>query len=101
MSIRSLGDILNKAILNIAGEKYRNYTRILLQWKNIVGEKVAENSSPAHFNNGILKVAVKNSIWMQEMILYKYRIISSYKKKGIQIKDIIFYLDVSHKKWGT
>ena len=101
MAIKSLGDILYNTILNIAGEKYRNYTRILLQWNKIVGEKVAEKSSQANFNNGILKVAVKNSIWMQEMILYKYKIISSYKKKGIQIEDIIFYLDVSHKRWGT
>lgn len=101
MAIKALSDIIGNAILNIAGDKYRDYTRILMLWRRIVGKKVADNASPARLDNGVLKVAVKNSIWMQEMILYKYKIIATYKKHGLLIKDIIFFLDVSQNKWGA
>jgi len=100
MGFRSVGDFLSDSILNIAGSKLRDYTRIRLRWKEIVGASVAANASPKKFENGILKVGVKNSIWLQEMILYKYKIISNYKKSNLVIKDIIFFLNSGDNHGG-
>lgn len=93
MAFRETGSMLNILISRIAGEKLRDYSFILMGWKEIVGRQVSQKAKPRKYENGILKVSVQNNIWLQELILYKHKIRAQYKKKyGIEIKDIIFYL---------
>jgi hypothetical protein len=101
MAFKSVSDYLSEVILQIAGNKYRNYAQIRLRWQEIVGASVAANATPRNFDNGILKVSVKNNIWLQEMVLYKYKIISTYKKFDLPIKDIIFFLNSGRNHWGN
>lgn len=100
MAFKAVGKFLNDTLLQIAGEKYRDFTRCSVYWRNIVGNSTAENALPYKLENGILKVGVKNSIWLQELILYKFKIINAYRKRGIQIKDIIFFINSDNQSRG-
>jgi predicted nucleic acid-binding Zn ribbon protein len=94
MSFQSAGNFLNDLIYRLAGEKLRDYSTILLAWKNIVGKPVAGKAKPVKFENGVLSVAVTNSVWLQELILYKHKIRSKYRlRHNIEIRDIIFYIN--------
>jgi predicted nucleic acid-binding Zn ribbon protein len=94
MGFKSTSNFLNDLVISLAGEELRDYSIILIGWKNIVGRIVADKAKPVNINNGVLKVAVRNNIWLQELILYKHKIRSQYKKKhGLDLKDIIFYVN--------
>ncbi|MCF7918915.1 MAG: DUF721 domain-containing protein [Candidatus Cloacimonetes bacterium] len=101
MGWKAVGGFISEAVLHIAGQKLHDYTLVRLRWQEVVGATVARNASPRKLENGILKVGVKNSIWLQEMILYKYKIISSYKRYGLPIKDIIFFLNTTNNEQGN
>jgi len=93
MAFRATGDFLHELIIRIAGEDNRDYTTILMGWKKIVGKSVADKAKPVKFENDVLKVAVTNNIWLQEMILYKHKIRAKYRNKyGLDIQDIIFFV---------
>ncbi len=94
MSFHTAGHFLNDLIIRLAGEKFRDYSTILLGWKKIVGKTVADKAKPVKFEHGVLKVAVNNNVWLQELILYKHKIRSRYRKKyNLEIKDIIFFIN--------
>jgi len=94
MSFHTTGQFLNNLITRLAGERFKEYSIILLGWKNIVGKLVADKAKPVNFEHGILKVAVTNNVWLQELILYKHKIRSQYRKKhNLEIKDIIFFIN--------
>ena len=85
--------LLDDLILRIAGEKLRNYAAIRLKWESVVGKNTAANANPVFFDKGVLKVAVSNNIWLQELILYKHKIRARYKKLyDINIENIIFFI---------
>lgn len=93
MAFQSTGKLLESLIIRIAGEKLRDFSYILLGWKDIVGKIVADKAKPVKYENGILKVAVRNNIWLQELILYKYKIKAQFRKRyQLEIKDIIFFI---------
>ncbi|MCF7911768.1 MAG: DUF721 domain-containing protein [Candidatus Cloacimonetes bacterium] len=94
MSFHTTGHFLYDLIIRIAGEEHKDYATILIGWKEIVGKAVAEKAKPVKFENSILKVAVSNNIWMQELILYKHKIRAQYRKNfKIDIQDIIFFVN--------
>jgi predicted nucleic acid-binding Zn ribbon protein len=65
---------------------------VLQQWGKIVGEKIAENTHPARFENGCLFVESSNASWRNELTFLKQEIIKKINdftgKKVVQ--DIIF-----------
>ncbi len=71
--------------------KIKSY-EVLNLWDRVVGEYIAKNSCPEHITNGILYVKVKNSLWLQELVLLKNNLIESLNKgMGMEIvKDIHF-----------
>ena len=37
-------------------------------WNEVVGPDIAENASPVQIKDGILKVAVANALWLQDLL---------------------------------
>ncbi len=70
---------LKKAIdlfLKNAGlEKGVNQNKALLIWKDVVGNTIAENTSPEKVEHGILTVKADNPSWRQELIFKKHEIV--------------------------
>lgn len=70
------------------------YSTIFSFWNNIVGSKFANITKPYSIKAQKLYVSAKSPIVIQELTLYKNKIlakVNSYSKPlGIEIKDIIF-----------
>jgi len=61
-------------------------------WHEVVGENVANNTSPESIEHGILTVKTKNPVWRQELLFQKKEIIKKINKrlKKNTIKEIRF-----------
>jgi len=78
-------------VLTTEGFK-RPYSRICVNWDNIVGEKVARNASPSRLRNRILYVKVKNPSWANELSFLKPDIMKAIEEvtgPG-KVLDIVF-----------
>ncbi len=60
------------------------------QWEDIAGKNMSSISQPIAIRNGILLVAVKNSIALQELIYNRHQILESINKR----KNMPFVKDV-------
>ncbi len=95
----SVGNYCRDLVLKIAGEKYYFLALIALNWKNIVGELLAERSAPEKYEHHVLFVKVTNSTWMQELILIKPMILSRLNEnKNLQVNEIVFIMGSKHAK---
>jgi hypothetical protein len=68
------------------------YYKILKNWENIVGEKIAKVSMPAFINKTVLYVRVANSTWRMELDFFKKDLIGKINSilKGKFIDDVKF-----------
>lgn len=70
---------------------------IALNWRNIVGDLLAERSTPEKYEHHVLFVRVTNPTWMQELVLIKPKIIKRMNKLlDLQVNDIIFMTGSKH-----
>jgi hypothetical protein len=91
MSWISLGNACKDLVLKLAGEKYRFLALIALSWREIVGDILAERSTPEKYEHHVLFVRVSNPTWMQELVLIKPQIISRMNDLlKLQVNEIIF-----------
>jgi len=95
----TIGNLLNSdAFSQMMGKNKLNsvikYSTIFSFWNNIVGAKFANVTKPYTIKAQKLYVSAKSPIVIQELTLYKSKIlikVNSYSKPlGIEIKDIIF-----------
>ena len=66
--------------------------RVWKAWREVVGDKVAERAQPMRLKGGTLYVRVTSSSWMQELSLFKDRIVKGLNEslgKGV-VEDIVF-----------
>ena len=94
-----IGELLNKTAFgeSIKGQKFGQIIKqstIFSFWNNIVGAKFAKYTKPYAIKFQKLYVSAKSPVLVQELSLYKAKIIkniNSYSMPlGIEIKDIIF-----------
>ncbi len=97
MPFQTVGKFCRDFVLRLAGEKYRFLALIALNWRNIVGELLAERSTPEKYEHHTLFVKVNNPTWMQELVLIKPQIIERMNKLlETQVNDIIFMTGSKH-----
>lgn len=67
---------------------------LLMQWKTLVGEVLAEHAKPVRVKNGILYVEVDDPVWLSQIKYMKGGILSKVDReiKEGAIKDLRFYL---------
>ncbi len=61
-----------------------------LEWESIVGKRAYHNCKPGKISNETLWIAVKSSVWMQELSYQKEPIIEKINKtlQNMEIKDL-------------
>ena len=82
-----------KAFLKESGlDKGVKQNSALLIWDEVVGEKIAENTSAEKVEHGTLTIKVDNSSWRQELVFKKKEIIDKLNSRigKKTIKEIRF-----------
>jgi predicted nucleic acid-binding Zn ribbon protein len=93
MKLSRAGNAIQALVLRIAGADNQDLVAIAWSWRRIVGSLLADRTEIVKMENKILFIAVNNSVWMQELILQKYRIIGAIRRKtGVTLSDIIFFI---------
>ncbi len=67
-------------------------TRALISWEKYVGESAASQSQAVRLRAGTLTVKVLSPIWMQQLSLFKDRILKHYRRDfpNLKIRNIFF-----------
>jgi len=68
---RTAGSILDRVLEGHGVERNVREHRIVLDWKQIVGERISARTWPDGLRNGVLWVRVANSAWLQELSFLK------------------------------
>lgn len=68
--MKSSSDVLESILQNSKNGLSDQFMRwkVWRKWDEIVGPTISAQSAPVGYNNGILYIWVKNSVWMQEML---------------------------------
>lgn len=90
--MQKLKKIIGRFLEKNGLEKGVNQNKALLIWEEIVGNTIAENTSPEKVEHGILTVKTKNPSWRQELLFKKQEIIEKLNKNlgDNTIKEIKF-----------
>ncbi len=70
-----IGEILRGVIRDLGIGKKLSEQRAVLEWADVVGERVAEHSRARRVDGGRLFVEVDSSVWAQELTLMKRKIL--------------------------
>ena len=97
MSFKDFKSILGDLIQSRPGwKRHMNLAVIWESWDEIVGKDVSRNAFPEKVvETNVLVVRVPDSIWMQQLFLERYNIltrINSYLPHGSKLKEIRFRL---------
>lgn len=93
MALQSIADIGKTLALRLGGERYASFIRLYLDYKEVVGELLAQKSHPYRYKDDVLFVAVENNSWLQELVLKKQELIARYQAVSrIKPKDILFFI---------
>ena len=91
MFLNPLDRILKRVIEQPEWDKYREYTRIVECWQQVVNKQVFQNTRPLYIDRQTLYVAASSAVWAQELALQRYSIIKKLNARlNFTIKDIRF-----------
>ena len=86
-------DDIIKSVLNSAGllSKIKE-ADIMQKWSDIAGENIAQKAKPIKIHDKKLYLKVESSIWRNELIFHKEKLMEEIEKKAGNrlINDIIF-----------
>ncbi len=85
-------EILEDLTRSMGLKKRMDEERIILCWKDVVGERIGTHTKALKVRRGKLFVEVKSPVWMNELIFLKREIISklNLRLKSKVVSDIIF-----------
>ncbi len=93
MKFLKAGDTLFKLIYGIAGDKYKDFVNAYIVWKKVVGKKLSQHSKVKKLKDNTLFVGVSNSVWLQELLLLKRKILKDLNNNlDFEISEIVFYI---------
>ncbi|MGI6680308.1 MAG: DUF721 domain-containing protein [Bdellovibrionota bacterium] len=76
-------------------QKFAEY-QFVSNWKDIVGEGIANNATPMLLKNRVLYIKVSSASWMQELSFQKLNILqklNNYFASNNKVKDLKFVLE--------
>ena len=90
--MQELKSAINTFLKKAGLEKGVSQNKALLVWKEVVGEKVSQNTAPEKVESGTLYIKTSNSTWRQELVFKKTDIIKKLNNKlgKNTIKEIKF-----------
>ncbi|MBD3236133.1 MAG: DUF721 domain-containing protein [Candidatus Eisenbacteria bacterium] len=64
--------------------------RVVVEWRRIVGDEIAEHAEAYRFQRGMLWVAVESSNWSQHITFLKPRLLEALRRElpDVEIRDI-------------
>lgn len=74
--MQKIEDILTMTIRNMGLQKKYNAQSVIVHWKKIVGDDIANHTYPVLVQSGILLIAVNNSVWCHHLSMMKENILS-------------------------
>lgn len=74
--MQKVEDILTTTIRNMGIQKKYNAHSVIVHWKKIVGDDIANHTYPVLVQSGILLIAVNNSVWCHHLSMMKDNIIA-------------------------
>ena len=82
----SLGEVLQASprLKRLGVMEEQSQLKIYQEWEAVAGPTVARNTRPIKLKHGVLTVAVRSGVWMQELSLLKPLLL---KKLQVLIKD--------------
>ena len=84
---KKIGDLLPEILSDLSGKFSDQPFLILEAWPEIVGERIGKMSRAVSFNEGILKVLVKNSTLLSLLVEHeKHRLIALFRERFPKIK---------------
>lgn len=93
MALQSIAHFGKTLALRLGGEKYAHFIRLYLDYREVVGELLAQKSQPFRYKDEVLFVAVENNSWLQELVLRKQELIAKYQSVShIKLRDILFFI---------
>ena len=75
-----LADIIPNTIKNLGIKNKYNAESVIVNWKKIVGDKIAIHAYPIMVQSGILVIGVNNSVWCHHLSMMKESIIDKLNK---------------------
>ena len=90
--MQKLKAAINKLLQTAGLESSVSQNKALLIWDDVVGAKVAENTTPEKVEAGTLYIKASNPTWRQELMFKKEEILKKLNKKLGEkiIKEIKF-----------
>jgi predicted nucleic acid-binding Zn ribbon protein len=90
--IKTIGPAIDKLVRGLGIQKKLQEYDAVVYWENVVGERIAQMTTPTRILQGVLFVHVKTSTWRNELTLRKKEIIDKLNIViGIDtVKDIKF-----------
>ena len=92
--VEPIGKILGQVVRDLGVGKKLNEQRAVIEWADVVGERVAAHSRATRVDKGRLFVEVDSSVWAQELSLMRRRILREMNErigKGV-IETVHFVL---------
>jgi len=68
--------------------------KIMENWKEIVGQDIAQNTEPSKLRGGVLYIKVSNPVWIQQLQFFKEMIVKNIHQeiKEIVVDDLRFFI---------
>jgi predicted nucleic acid-binding Zn ribbon protein len=84
--------ILGRTLKSLKMERRIQQETAVLNWGQVVGERIAAQAIPLRIRDSILFVRVENASWRNELVFLKSKIIQELNQsvKANVIKDIVF-----------
>lgn len=89
---QSIGNVFSKLFRDLGIDKAIEQNKAVVDWPEIVGERVAEVSHAEKIEKGVLFVKVESPVWRNELSFMKQNLIENINKKLNKqiVKDIKF-----------
>ena len=74
--MKAVGDLLSQTLQGLSLRQRYNSEKVIFHWREIVGEKLAEQTRPEKIQRGLLTVATKSAVWAHHLMTVKEDIIA-------------------------
>ena len=90
---RALGDLLASVLGRSPLRAGLERQRALDCWPDVVGEETARHTRAVSIHDGVLRVQVESSVWAQELVLLRGRILEGFAERlgPGEVREIRFH----------
>ena len=94
---RSLADLLGNVVGRSPLRAGLERQRALECWPEVVGEEIARHTRAVSIHDGVLRVQVESSVWAQELVLLRSRILEGFAQRlgPGEVREIRFHSGTS------